>query len=744
MKIFQKLSIKNKIIAIVLSVNIISLIIGFSIVIINNTNKFKLDMATNLQLNAKIVGEACTTTLAFDDKKGAANTLKTLQSISSIENAQLFDEDNKFYAEYKRINKTYETPQVAQKASCEFVDNYLIVFEPVILNGKKHGTLYIKASTEELSKKTTQYIFTMLSLLLALFSISFIFARNFQKIISKPILHLANASGKISRDGNYSLRVKKQNEDEIGKLYDEFNHMLEQIGHRDNAIRESEEKFKAMSESAFDAIVLLNEKGQIYFWNKAAEIIFGYTASETIGKAFYKMLIQENQFQELIENVLKHDETQEGQAGESLEFIAKKKDNTPFPIEISISSMEINQGRHVVGIIKDITERKRNEEDLRKAKDDAEEADRLKSAFLANISHEIRTPMNSIIGFSELLIGTKLPEDKHKKYLEIIYNNGKKLMNLINDIIDISKIEAGKIKINNTEANINAILSELNSHFRQELIQKKCNFELRLNKANDDQNFTIITDPFRLRQIFGNLLSNALKFTKSGFVEFGYFFKDKKTIQFFVRDTGIGIPEDRLDVIFERFGQIDNSLTRNTGGTGIGLSIAKRLTELLGGKMYVESKVNEGSTFYFTMPFIRIEVPEKEYLINPEDLNYHWAGKTIAVAEDELANFLLIKELLDETKAKILHAQNGEEIIDLVYKHHDIDMILMDINMPKLNGYEATKKIKDFNNQIIIIAQTAFAMSGEREKSLEAGCDDYVAKPINAPELLATMGKHMR
>lgn len=745
MNIYKKSSIKSKLIILILGVNIVSLLIAFTVVITSNIKQYKNEMVKNITLNTQIVGEACKTAITFEDKKGATVTLQSFKSVDEVNAVFLFDKNDKLFADYYKTDDKKLAAKIYDKKKQYYFENKsLHINVPVVHNGQNIGNLHILASTDKLSKRINNYILTMLILVAGLIVLSFIIASMLQRTISKPILNLASISSKISKEANYSLRVEKGNNDEIGVLCDEYNHMLDQIEKRDLAIRESEERLKKMSESAFDAIVLLNEKGEVYFWNKAAESIFGFTAKEIAKKSFYEQLIPSQEFINFKDKISEFNKANKGESiGEVFEFYAKNREGEQFPIEMSTASLVIGDKWHIISIIKDITERKMNEEALRKAKDDAEEADRLKSAFLANMSHEIRTPMNSIIGFADLLRNASVDEERSKKYLGIIHNNGKNLLNLIDDIIDVSKIEAGQLKIKTAEVNINAILAELYSYFNHEIKRKKHNFELILKRANEDQNFTIKTDPFRLRQILGNLLTNAFKFTDLGAIEFGYTFVDKKTLQFYVKDSGIGIAKEKHKVIFDRFGQVDESLNRNTSGTGLGLNIAKRLVELLGGRIWVDSIPEKGSTFYFTIPFVRIEVPEKDLPKNIDNIKYDWSDKVIAIAEDELANFLLIQELLAETNAELIHTKNGEETVEMTEERPEIDIILMDINMPIMDGYEATKLIKEKHKEIAIIAQTAYAMSGERERSLEAGCDDYVTKPLNGPELLATINKHM-
>ncbi len=401
----------------------------------------------------------------------------------------------------------------------------------------------------------------------------------------------------------------------------------------------------------------------------------------------------------------------------------------------------------LVGISMDITEKMISERRLKEAKEKAEESDRLKTAFLANMSHEIRTPMNGIIGFSNLLKNSELTESEREEFLEHITTCGNSLLNLIDDIIDISKIEAGQIKVRLVECNINAILNEICSSFNA--IQEKegkHTFELRLSLGLDEKNSIIQTDPFRLRQIISNLIGNAFKFTFDGFIEFGYILDNQSSmLKFFVKDTGIGIPKEKQEIIFERFGQVLESGTYNHKGTGLGLAISNNLTKLLGGAMWVESEIEKGSTFFFTIPYNRIELKETDKkLENIVDEVVELAGKTILIAEDEDTNFLFFKELFKKSGVKLLWVRTGKDAVDAVRINKDISLVLMDCKMPEMDGFEATIQIKKIKPQLPIIAQTAFAMSDEREKCLSVGSNAYISKPINSNELYAILNKYLK
>ena len=392
----------------------------------------------------------------------------------------------------------------------------------------------------------------------------------------------------------------------------------------------------------------------------------------------------------------------------------------------------------VLGISNDITERKLYEKELNEAVVKVEEADKLKSAFLANMSHEIRTPLNGIIGFSKYLRDYPPTEEEHKHILDIICGSADHLLNIINDIIDISKLDSGQVKISKVTCNLNKLLYEIYNFFYTNSIEiSKKEINLCLSTSLPDNESTIIADDFRLKQILNNLLSNALKFTDKGTIEFGYTIDDsKKKIVFFVKDTGSGIPEDKQEIIFERFRQVDDTITRQYGGTGLGLAISKSLVELMDGEIWVESKPESGSVFFFSVPFNPVEERQKTWT-NSFSIDKYikmFSGKRILVVDDDVNSFLYLKTLLENLKATIIKAENGKQAVEIALEN-SIDLILMDIQLPVLNGYEAIKEIRKFNQALPIIAQTANAFSDEKDMCKKIGCNNFIAKPIDPDDL---------
>jgi len=376
---------------------------------------------------------------------------------------------------------------------------------------------------------------------------------------------------------------------------------------------------------------------------------------------------------------------------------------------------------------------------LQKAKEDAERADQLKTSFLTNMSHEIRTPMNAILGFTNLMLEEHLTPKQEEEYLKVINESGATLLNLVNDILDISKIESGELSIAEGICDINALFSDLFVSFNEIKSQKKkAHLELYINNPLNHKKILLKTDPFRLRQVLVNLLNNAIKFTDSGHIEYGLKENDDSLI-FYVKDTGIGFDNSHINEIFKRFRKIDDEKTRLYRGAGLGLAISQDIVTLLGGKFHVESEPGEGSVFSFSLPKILAEkqdFPDKKDDSSKTDLDL--MGKTVLIAEDEPNNFKFLNQLLQKYNATIIWARDGQEAINQV-ERQKTDLILMDIKMPVLDGFEATKRIKEQYPEMIIIAQTAYASTEVMRKCKTAGCDYFVSKPIKKSELISTL-----
>ena len=497
---------------------------------------------------------------------------------------------------------------------------------------------------------------------------------------------------------------------------------------------QAKKKYTELYDFAPSGYLTLTKAGDITHLNYNAEELLGKERSQLIKSSFGFFVSPDTRavynrfFQKIFKSKVK----------ETCELkLVTGDDSMKYVLANGIIS---NNSEKCLVTLVDITKQKQTENELIKAREKAEESERLKSAFLANMSHEIRTPMNGILGFTELLKEHQLRGKEQKKYIGIIEKSGTRLLNIINDIINISKIESHQTKVSITDTNVNEQIEYIYQFFKPEAEQKKLHLTFQnVLSVNDAY---IKTDREKLYAVLTNLVKNAIKFTQTGSIEVGYQVKDE-VLEFFVKDSGPGIPDDHKEIIFERFRQGSQSLTRNYEGAGLGLSISKAYVEMLGGKIWVTNNpglipvngnlLNKGSIFYFTLPAHCLVKPEKIITDSKIDNESIVQGRElkILIVEDDKTSELLLRKIFDKISKEFLHAPNGIEAIKTYKNNPDIDLIMMDIKLPGMNGYEATRKIREFNNEVIIIAQTAYALPGDRENSILAGCNDYISKPVD-------------
>lgn len=507
--------------------------------------------------------------------------------------------------------------------------------------------------------------------------------------------------------------------------------------------------YHLVAESTSDVVFRLKlPEEQFEFISPSFTELSGYTPEDVYDSkgVFWKMFAPDYKDQALIlrQNV------KMGEVKPLCEFkiITKTGEEKWIQLKNLLVKDELSNPVALEGLISDITRKKQDENSTKAAKHRAKEADVLKSDFYENVSCEVRSPMSTLIGFADLLADPEISLDERQGYLEHINESSNALLLLIDDLIDYSKIEANQVGINKSQCYVNNIVKDVYEAFDNVRIKNgldDINLEYSLGISEDS--FAILTDTFRLKQILTKLVGNAFMFTKTGSIEIGYKLEkedESQMLVFYVKDSGKGIKPEMLSTIFDRYSNIDNRFEFGNKQSDLGLSLAKALVNLLGGKIWVESKVDEGSTFWFSLPFEKQKGLKNKTVQGEKAYVEDWANRTFLVAEDEDNNFRFIKAALKKTGVRLLRAKDGEQAVQFFKdERNKIDLVLMDIQMPNMNGYEATQLIKEIDKNIPIIAQTAFAMSGGKVKCFEAGCDGYISKPYKAKDILATINKHL-
>jgi PAS domain S-box-containing protein len=870
---FKKLSIKSQIVFIVTGVSIVTVFLTLLFNFFNQITNIRSNIEFELRKEMENIARQC----IFPLKSGNIESIEQiLEANISNDNylclSVLTDYSDNVISVGKKNSPDYLIAPEEVPAK-KFKGNLLQINMQIANETLSYGSLTIIYFTGLRGEVISSGIICFIAFIIIIL-ISFLLATHLQKYISKPILEMADITSKISKSKDYTIRLKRNSEDEIGFLYDNFNQMLETINKQQQegkmanaALAHSEEKFRNIFNYNLDGILVTNKNGDIlevsdmicklfkknknnlvgasifdvmpdnyrkqrveeiktlenrgevtffskYFTSENKEIFLEYSTKliQYEGTECYLSFIRditerikndealresERRYRKLIDNipsaiilhrngeilfvnntvnVLLGGSTKKEFSGRQItDFIfpeykaslekqfrhVKDLEEVSGKIEAKLKSVNreniyaevisiplvVSRMNAILTVFNNITERKNIEKELIKAKNMAIESDKLKSAFLANMSHEIRTPMNGIVGFADLLNKDSIGAEDVKRYVKIIKTSADRLLTIINDIIDISKIESGAINLAISEFNIYDLLIEIR-HFYQPAIQKKgLDFIFEI----DDKNQVIIqSDRVKLNQVISNLLTNAIKFTTKGLIKLS-----TKTniqdgfIEIAVKDTGIGIPKDQQQKIFERFRQVNNLIHDYNEGTGLGLSISKGFIKALGGTISVASKVGEGTCFTLTIPFLKVvsdngesNIGEKVQEKKPVVL-HDYAEKTILIVEDEVNNYKYLEEILISTGAKIIWAKNGLVAVQEVIEKKNIDIVLMDVKLPIMDGYTATTKIKALREELPVVIQTAFGLKGDKKKSLELGCDDYIAKPIVKNELLSILDRFL-
>ena len=556
--------------------------------------------------------------------------------------------------------------------------------------------------------------------------------------IHLPLRRLEKAANELSR-GEFSAQLPKAGKDEIGNLTRAFGSMKNNLQQAVQKAQHGETRIRAILDTIQDGIITIDEMGIIQNINPAVEKLFGYTGAELIGCNISLLMDKKEATQHdgYLQRYREADGIRELMRGKKSG--AQRKDGSTFPIELTVSEMFLGGERMFTGLIRDITKRQQAEQALISAKEEAERANLAKSEFLSRMSHELRTPMNAILGFAQLI---KIDEDlseEHQNYIQDIYDAGEHLLELINEVLDLSAVEAGQLSLSIEPVNVSEVFSECQTLMSPLAESNGIHLEVDFTGCNE---FSVMADRIRYKQVLLNLLSNAIKYNRPNGNVLLACKSDKETLNFSVKDTGKGIKDEHMDMIFEPFNRLDAS-DSNIEGTGIGLLISRRLVETMGGKMNIESTPGIGSTFSIQLPKVAaVSTPTTQVLEKSTiEMQTSDTSHSLLYIEDSVVNRRLVQQIINrQDNLTLLTAPDGKQGLELAETHQP-ELILLDIGLPDMDGYEVLAQLKNNENtrKIPVIALSANAMAEDLERGKQAGFNTYLTKPLNIPLLLKTL-----
>ena len=770
MKPLRDLSIRLKITGIVFVVCSVAVFVACTVFAAYDITTFRRSLANQLATTAEITGANTTAALEFGDNKSAEETLRSLHAQPHIVEGGIYTREGAIFAVYLRNPKAGFTPPSPAADTTSITAREIIVFRRIQLAGDTVGTIYLKSDLDELYARIQHFLEILLVVGLASLGTAYPLAMRLQRVISEPILELAQTALAVSSKRDYSLRVTKKSQDEIGFLYDRFNQMLRQIEERDTELvwardeletrvnertrelqREVAERIQAEEklrvsfkeledlQSALDQhciVARTDPRGIITFANDKFCAIAGYSREELIGQD-HRIINSKYHPEEFINGLWTTIRSGRVWKGE---IKNRAKDGTIYWVDTTIVPFCDAQGApcQFIAIRSDITSLKSIEEELRGAMERAEAASRAKSEFLANMSHEIRTPMNGILGMTELALDTQLNIEQ-REYLGMVKSSAESLLTLINDILDFSKIEAGKLDLEAADFSLRDGLGETMKALGFRAHQKQLELAWSVGEDVPDR---LSGDLGRLRQVVVNLVGNSVKFTEHGEIVVEVT-KDKQegrnvALHFRIRDTGIGIPRDKQAMVFGAFTQADGSTTRKYGGTGLGLAITSRLVDLMGGKIWVESEVGRGSTFHFTTQLTISDVQAAPVeLADPGSLR----GLHVLVVDDNKTNTTILAGVLASWGMSVETVESAKEALAALDHPRPVGrsfaLIITDLRMPDMDGFqlfeEARRKPDVCNTPFLLLGSGG--QLGERQRCEEMGISGYLTKPVQPSEL---------